>query len=337
MKTITLDEINQILQNRNNEQLNCFSVIIIPLINHKLFIENSPLLRNIFGLSLRKAANDIGITGQALSQFEKRKNFPDDKASKLLQRYLSKAIDYALEGNKLFLNVLFSLFFFTTINFPLTPETIKQKQEAFENLKKHIDDEIYKENYTDELNAVIKKIQLIRNMSSKSEREAFDLIFSCDNISMDTKPVLSALTRNLKNIRFLLDKDQYEMSNLLDISHKTYSFYENNLDNYTLNAYDACKIINELFNHFEQKNTENERLQKIIKYLFIQKTENDNTIITETLYDYCIAIKYKQSKSTIDYLEKKLTDIKLATIHNYPIARETEHLDTVEPDETIFN
>lgn len=337
METLTIDEISQKLQNQNDEKLTCLSVIFIPYINNITFAENASLLRNLSGLSLRQAAMEIenDISRQALYQFEKNRYFPEDKAKELLQLYLFKAIDYALEGNKLLLNVIFSLFFLTTIHFPLTPEIIKRKKTAFENLKKHIDDETYKEKYTEELNTLFNDLKEQKKLLPLiSENKAFYNYFSA-NISIETKPVLTALTKNLKSIRFLLDNDQKEMSKLLKIKQNTYIFYESNLHNYTLNIQVASKIIEELFNHFENK--ENKSLQKIIKFLFIQKNEKDNKIITETLYDYFIAIKYKQSQGTIEYLENKLTNIKLAKIFNYPIVRETEHVDSNDLEESIFN
>lgn len=307
MKTLTIDEIKGILQNRTKEQLDCLSVILIPYINNKLFNENASLIRNLSGLSLRQTANELGISGQALSQFEKRKEFPADKTKKLFQLYLKIAVDYAFNGNKRPLNTFFSLFFFKNQYTPLSllyqypilsSETIAVKEESFKEFINNLNNDIYQEELSNKYQLDLKKF-------AGKDNVYYDFY---NNIDIETKPVLTALTSNLKNIRFLLDKDQYEMSKLLGISNKTYSFYENNLNDYVLNAYDACNIIIELFNSIETKKTNNENLKKIIKLLLVQENNNDNTIVSEAIYDYCIAIKYKQSQRAIADFEKILVD-----------------------------
>lgn len=337
MNTLTIDDIKRILQNGNEDQLKCLSVILIPYLNNKLFSENASLLRNLSELSLRQAATNIHITGQALSQFEKKQDFPDDKKRKLFNLYLSRAVDSFINGNKQPLNAFFALFYFTLINFPLNAEIITLKEDAFKNFNNHINDDIYKKNFTDELNTVIKEIQIKRKMLFISERDAIINYFS-GNIYMDTEPHLSALSKNLKNIRFILNKDQYEMSKLIGISNKTYSFYENNnLSNYTLNAYGACNIVNELFNYIRDKKSDNEILKKTIKAMFIPTNEKEHKILSDMVYDYYIAIKYGQSQRTKDYLSAELSNIEFKLEFKLPIDNETEHLDTVEPDETTFN
>lgn len=304
MKTMTIEDIKGILQNRSKEQLECLSYILIPYINNKQFNENASLLRNLSGLSLRQTANKLGISGQSLSQFEKQKKFPADKTKKLFQLYLSIGVDSAYHGNKQLLNAFLSVFFFNTKNFILSSETITLKEELFKKFVNNINNDIYKNVFIDDKNP-----QIMQMYFFPEKNKDYNDFYS--SIDIETEPVLKALTRNLKNIRFILDKDQYEMSNLLGISNTTYSYYENNLSHYLLNTYNACNIINELFYHMETKRPSNENLKKIIKLLFVQKNDNTNTLISETIYDYCIAIKYKQSQKTIEYLENELAKIEV--------------------------
>lgn len=323
MNTFSIEELKLILQNRNEEELRYFSVLFLPYINNILFSENASLLRNLSGLSLRQVAEKIGISGQALSQFEKRKDFPEDKIKKLIELYLDIAVESAFNGNKLLLNTFFSLFFFTQINYPLLTDEINLKEVAFRKLKEHINDDIYKDNFIDEKeNLGVKHIINMRMIFISGKEVVYNFFYK--NIELNTKSILSALTRNLKNIRFFLDIDQYEMSKLLGISNKTYSFYENNPQSYTLNVYDAYKILSKLFEHIEENKTYNEELKKKIKFLFIRKNDTDNKIISDTLYDYCIAIKYKQSQKTIEYLEKELAKIELLSLFNIPLDNETK-------------
>lgn len=252
---MTIDDIKRILQNRSKEQLECLSYILIPYINNKQFNENASLLRNLSGLSLRQTANKLGISGQSLSQFEKQKKFPSDKTKKLFQLYLSIGVDSAINGNKQLLNAFLSLFFFNSKNFILSSEIIALKEELLKEFVNNINNDIYKNTFIDNKSPQIMQMQFF---------PVKDIVYNdfYSSIDIETEPVLKVLTRNLKNIRFILDKDQFEMSKLLGISNKTYSFYENNLNNYLLNTYDACNITNELFNHMETKNLDNEKLKK---------------------------------------------------------------------------
>lgn len=336
MNTFSIEELKLILQNRNEEELKYFSVLLIPYINNILFSENASLIRILSGLSLRQAAKTIDISGQALSQFEKKKEFPEDKIEKLLQVYLKIAVDLAFNGNKQLLNLYFTLFLFTTINYPLNLEELKLKEQNLKNLTEHINEAIYRENFIDEIDEYSFEQSHILRMSFIMGKESVYNFFY-KNIELNTKSILSALTRNLKNIRFFLDIDQYEMSKLLGISNKTYSFYENNPQSYTLNVYDAYKILSKLFEHIEENKTYNEELKKKIKFLFIRKNDTDNKIISDTLYDYCIAIKYKQSQKTIEYLEKELAKIELLSVFNVPLDNETKQIVPDDTDENIFN
>ena len=324
MKTLTIDDIKDLLKNKDVYQLKCLTRILIPYINNKLFNENASLLRKLSGLSLRQVADCFDISAQALSLFEKRKDFPEDKTEKLFQLYLSKAVEFAFNGNKQLLNAFAILFFFKSSL--LHPESIKQKEDEFENFKNNINDDIYKEKLKDDSICLI-------YLSGKEK--VYNYLIS--EISIDPKPVLSALSRNLKIIRFILDKNQYQMADLLNISNKTYSFYENNCNKYTLNAYDACEIIKELFIHFENKKNNKENFYGIIQLLFEQRNDKENSIITETLYDYCIAIKYKQSQRLIDYLKYQLASFSLQIEFKLPIEFKTKQTDKDETDGSIFN
>lgn len=336
MNTFSIEELKLILQNRNEEELRYFSVLFLPYINNILFSENASLLRNLSGLSLRQVAEKIGISGQALSQFEKRKDFPEDKIKKLIELYLYIAVESAFNGNKQLLNLYFTLFLFTTINYPLNLEELKLKEQNLKNLTEHINEAIYRENFIDEIDEYsFEQSHILRMSFIRGKESVYNFFYK--NIELNTKSVLSALTRNLKNIRFFLDIDQYEMSKLLGISNKTYSFYENNPQNYTLNVYDAYKILSKLFEHIEENKTYNEELKKKIKFLFIPKNDTDNKIISDTLYDYCIAIKYKQSQKTIEYLEKELAKIELLSLFNVPLDNVTKQTVPDDTDENIFN
>ncbi|MBQ7881687.1 MAG: helix-turn-helix domain-containing protein [Treponema sp.] len=337
MKTLTLDDIKLVLQNRNEEELKYFSVLLIPYINNILFSENASLIRTLSGLSLRQAAKTIDISGQALSQFEKKKEFPEDKIEKLLQVYLKIAVDLAFNGNKQLLNLYFTLFLFTTINYPLNLEELKLKEQNLKNLTEHINEAIYRENFIDEIDEYsFEQSHILRMSFIMGKESVYNFFYS--NIYTNTKSSLTAISRNLKVIRLFLDIEQQEISELLGISNKTYSFYENNPSKFTLNAYDACKILSKLFDQIEGIKTYNENFKKRIKLLFIQKTsDTDNRIISETLYDYCIAIKYRQSQKTIDYLEKELEKIELLSVFNIPLDNETKQTVPDDTDENIFN
>lgn len=337
MKNLNIEEIKLILQNRDIKEQKYFSVFLIPYINNMLFIENASLLRNLSGLSFREIAThpQIGISPQALSQFEKRKEFPVDKIEKLFQIYLEIAVSSAFNGNKLLLNFIYTLFFFTTIDFPLNLDKLKTKEQTFQKLKEHINEDIYKEKFIDETYLFMIYIE---------GKEAVHNFFK-SNICINVKPYLTALTRNLKTIRFIFDYNQYEMARILGISNKTYSYYENNAQNYTLNTYNACNILSELFEHTAKNKSYNENLYKNLKLLFVQRNDEDNKIISDILHDYCIAIKYGQSKITIDHLENIISEIELATECNLPLnmrkiisqGDEQKQTDFNDTDETIFN
>lgn len=336
MKTLTLDDIKLVLQNRNKEELKYFSALLIPYINNILFSENSSLIRNLSGLSLRQAAKTIDISGQALSQFEKRKEFPEDKIEKLLHVYLKIAVDSAFNGNKQLLNIYFSLFLFTSIDYPLNLDRLILKEQNLRKLKEHINEDIYRDNFIDEIEDYsIAKPHILRMSFIMGKEAVYNFFYN--NIYTNKKSFLTTLSRNLKIIRLLLDLEQQEMSELLGISNKTYSFYENNLSNFTLNAYDACKILSKLFEHIEENKIYNENLKEKLKLLFIKKSVTDEKLVSETLYDYCIAIKYRQSQKTIDYLEKELEKIELLLEFNLPIDIKTSQTENDDSDENIFN
>lgn len=288
--------------------------------NIKIFNENEYLLRQISGLTVKTIGDKIKISGQAITQFEKAKSFPVNRIKELMNLYIEKAGDLYIHHDFRLINLICALFFF---EFDIYRYTFQTKRKLFETFKTQIESEKIKNCFIFELEEyksspdnpifpfwfemIKRKDKVLQELKSK--------------LIIDENEIINMLNRNLKTLRYLINKKQSSMAKILGITTKTYNYYENYNYKPGKNALDfnqSCSLINAIFDYISDDH------QNMKEYLLIMEelkphNPNYNKIYEELASDYCIAIKNKQSKYVLGFLRKCFAQIDLAHEFELPV------------------
>ena len=311
--------------------------------NIEYFNENETLLRKLSGISVKALGQEIGISGQALTQFEKTKNFPRNRIKTLMKFFIKQSINLIKENDYRLFNCIYTLFFF---DFQKCMYNINSKHELFDKFVTQQECDEIKKNFILDLDSFKNYPNHFRpslwfSINSFGEKKFFEYITS--SLILEGYEIIEKINKNLKNLRYLMDKEQEAVATILGLTPKTYNYYENydyKPGKIALDFKQVCLLINEVFNHISNSAEHKEEHLFIMQMIWPNNNPDYEENFQKVINDYCIAVKYKQSNLIFDFFKNYFSYLQLQVEYNLPIGNYWELKNKPEENidaQNIFN